>query len=287
MMAAKLGPSEFSCELCLRRTVVVAEKASEALTPTTAAAPAEPTPIPPAEIAFERDSVNAIVVDENARLTHPLIKDAGKELRTPPADLDGIVHTPRVCVDVRVSKTSISRELRILQALFVAVDDRGYSVTVKDGKTFITVLGEPFRVFLKEQLRQTIRDLTPEEHRQRRQGLTVNPYFLKPSGGLTFYVGDDSYTTKATADGKKRRLDESLNLLIENLVQRAFTEKARRAERERAEEERRKAEERRKEEENRERHELAKRERFDRLAQHWRKNEERRAFLEALRGAIG
>jgi hypothetical protein len=82
-------------------------------------------------------------------------------------------------------------------------------------------------------------------------------------------------------------LEESLNLFIENLLKRAFTEKARRAEREREQEERRKAEERRKEEQNRERHELAKRESFDRLAEHWRKNEERRAFFEALRGAIG
>jgi hypothetical protein len=199
------------------------------LTPTKAAAPAEPTPIPPAEIAFEREPVNAIVVDENARLTHPLIKDAGKELRTPPADRDGIVHTPRGCVDVRVSKPSISRALRILQALFVALDDRGYSVTVKDGKTFISVLGEPFRVFLKERPRQVIRELTPEEHRQRRQGVAVNPYLLMPSGELAFYVGDP-YTTKSLADGKKRRLEESLNLFVENLVHRAFTEKARHAE---------------------------------------------------------
>jgi hypothetical protein len=40
----------------------------------------EPTPIPP-EIAFERDPPKAIVVDENARLTHPLVKNAAKELR--------------------------------------------------------------------------------------------------------------------------------------------------------------------------------------------------------------
>jgi hypothetical protein len=47
--------------------------------------------------------------------------------------------------------------------------------------------------------------LTPEEHRQRRQGVTVNPYALTPSRELAFYVGDP-YPTKAMADRKKRRL---------------------------------------------------------------------------------
>ena len=50
--------------------------------------------IPP-EIAFERDSVNAIVVNENDRITHRLVSDAAKEHRGQPADRDGIVHTPR------------------------------------------------------------------------------------------------------------------------------------------------------------------------------------------------
>jgi hypothetical protein len=50
---------------------------------------------PPArEIVFERDPVNAIVVEPEARLTHPLIRDAAAGLRSRQADRDGIV-TPR------------------------------------------------------------------------------------------------------------------------------------------------------------------------------------------------
>ncbi|PYR93588.1 MAG: hypothetical protein DMF84_09305 [Acidobacteria bacterium] len=253
---------------------------------------AEPTaaleaPSLPPEIAFERDPVNFIVVDQNARLTHSLIKDASKELRSRPADRDGIVHTPAGCADVRVSKASIGRAMQIFQALLLALEKRGHTMSVKDGKTFITVLGEPFRVSLKEHSRQTVRELTEDEHRQRRQGMTVNPYVLKPSGELAFRIGDEYSMTKATADGKKRRLEDSLNVFIENLIGRALNEKARRAEREREEEERRKAEQRRKEEENWERHEIAKRQRFDQLVEYWLQNENRRRFLAALREAIG
>jgi hypothetical protein len=97
------------------------------------AKPAPPRePAIPLEIAFERDPVNEIVVDENARIRHRLVSDAAKELRSGSANRDGIVHTPRGCVDVRVGKMSISRALRIQQALFVALEKRGYGISIKE-----------------------------------------------------------------------------------------------------------------------------------------------------------
>jgi hypothetical protein len=83
----------------------------------------------PPEIAFERDPVNFVIVNENARVTHRLVKDAAKELRRRSADRDGIVHTPAGCVDVRVSKASIGRAMRILEALFLVLERRGYAVS--------------------------------------------------------------------------------------------------------------------------------------------------------------
>jgi hypothetical protein len=217
---------------------------------------------------------------------HPLIRDAVRQLRSRPADQTGIVRTLGECFDVRVSKASISRAGRILQALAVALEGRGYSITVKDGKTYIAVLKEPFQVFLKENTRTTIRELTADEHRRRRDGQEVTPYELSPSGELVFHVGD-SYMKRGTSDGKRHRLEESLNRFIESLVWRALTEKARREQREREEQARQEAARRRKEEENRERHELSKRNRFDKLVAYWLDNENRRAFLAQLRRSIG
>jgi hypothetical protein len=245
----------------------------------------EQTPLP-VETAFERDPANAIIVDTTGRLTLPLIRDAAAALRSAQPDRDGIVHSPRGCLDVRVSKASIRRALQIWQALVRGLEERGYKIEVKEGKTWITVLGEPFRVFLKERLRQTIRDLTPDEHRQRREGLSVNPYTLTPSGELSFQIGD-SYTSRATSDGKKHRLDDSLNAFMEMLIRKAYQEKGRRVEREREEERRREAERKRKDEENRNRQEIAHRKRFDRLVELWLENENRKVFLIRLRAAIG
>jgi hypothetical protein len=185
-----------------------------------------------------------------------------------------------------VSKVSIRRALHILQVLLVALERRRYSASIKEGKTFITVLGEPFRVFLKERLLQKPRELTPDEHRQRREGIAVNPYVLVPSGELAFHIGD-SYTQRSTADGKRRRLEDSLNLFVENLIQRAYSEKSRRAEREREEERRKEAESRRREREQRQREHDAATARLDVLAAAWAKTEQRRAFLVQLREACG
>ena len=173
-----------------------------------------------------------------------------------------------------------------MQALLRALDERGYGIEVKDGKTWITVLGEPCRVFLKERLRQNIRDLTADEHRQRREGLTVNPYTLVPNGELAFHI-DDVYPRQVTSDTKKQRLEDALNAFMEVLIRKAYEEKQRRAERAREEERRVEAERKRKEEENRNRHEIAQRKRFDKLVEWWVENEKRRLFLARLRETIG
>lgn len=105
------------------------------------AAPAEAPPEPP-EILFERQPENEIAVDPEGRITHPLVSEAGFGLRKATPDYDGIRHSPRGCLDIRVSRDSIQRALLIMQALLRAFERRGYSVEVKDGKTFVTVLGE-------------------------------------------------------------------------------------------------------------------------------------------------
>lgn len=247
----------------------------------------EPVAEPPLqpEIAFERDPANRIIVDANARLTHRLIRDAAAELRSRRADQDGIVHTPPGCLDLRVSKASISRALRIFQGLIRGLESRGYGIEVKEGKTLVTVLGESYRVFMKERLRRIVRDLTPEQHRQRREGLAVDPYELELTGELAFHV-DDPYPKRSTADGKRKRLEDSLNLFLGSLLLRAFADKAQREERGRQEQQRREAERKREEARKRQREHEALIDRFDTLAAAWAKTEQRRTFLARLRETV-
>jgi hypothetical protein len=52
-------------------------------------------------------------------------------------------------------------------------------------------------------------------------GSKCEPVRSPPHGELGFNIGD-FYTERATRDSKKRRLEDWLNLFIENLVQRAL-----------------------------------------------------------------
>jgi hypothetical protein len=240
----------------------------------------------PPEIAFEQDPLNVIAVDPSCHLTHPLIRDAATELRSGRLDRDGILRTPKGCLDVRVSRDSVTRALRILQALVRALESRGYAVDIKDGKTRATVLGEAVSFFMKERLKRNIRELTPEEHQRRRQGFEVYPYELRPTAELTLNIGD-SYSNQVCADRGTRRLEDKLNHFIEALVRKALANRAARAERERAEQERIETERHRKEKARRRREHEAIIDRFDSLASAFAKTEQRRALLRRLREIIG
>lgn len=168
------------------------------------------------EIAFERDPANRVVVDPAARLKHPLVRAASAELRARKPDHTGFVYSGRECTDIRVTPASVARALHIMQALILALEQRGHTVTVADGKTKATVLGESVAIYLRERSRRQARNLTPEEQRRRREGFDVNPYQLLPSGELALHI--DGAHGRAASDSKKKPLEDSINQFIEALV---------------------------------------------------------------------
>jgi hypothetical protein len=248
-----------------------------------AAEPVEET-LPP-EVAFERDPINFVVVEPTARLKHPLVRAAAVALRGQKPDYTGFVCSGRECVDIRVRPASVSRALRIMQALILALEQRGYTVAIADGKTKVKVLGEPVAIYLRERLRRQIRNLTPDEQRRRREGFDVNPYELLPSGELALHI--DGAHGRAASESKKKPLEDSLNQFIEALVSNALREKTWRAQRELEEQKRQEAERRRRERENVRREEDARADRFDKLVSFWDRAQLRRRFLVELQKAVG
>jgi hypothetical protein len=234
----------------------------------------------------ERDPASRIVVGPNARLTDPLIRDAAAALREARPSHDGICSTTRGCLDIRVSKAAAPRALRIFQALLLALKARGHAVEVKEGRTMVTVLGETVYVYLRERLKQTIRDLTPEEHRQRRAGLHVHPYQMVPKGELVFHAGKWS-PDAVCGDRKRARLEESLNDLLEWFVEFAHGQKRLREAAQREAERHRQVAQEREAQRRRQREYEALLNRFDVLAAAYDKSERRRAFLARLREAVG
>lgn len=241
---------------------------------------------PPAEVVFERDPANAIIVSDDIRITHPLLKQqreywravGRREIRydDQPPHLNITVH----------SRESQQRALRILQALFAAIEKRGHSVAAtNDAKTNVTVLGETFDVAMRERSKQVLHQPTPKEKADaaKYSWMKPPPYDLVPTGELTLTIEGVYGTRHNWADGKKQRIGGRLNSVIEGLVGAALQAKARREGRKRDEELRQEAERQRKERVRKHREIEQRIDRFDELVTCWHETQDRREFLVALR----
>lgn len=75
-----------------------------------------------------------------ARTQKQLLKAAAKKTTTDRSWVKGRDNS----LDVRVSPPLINRAIRIMNALVVGLEKRKYAVTVKEGRTCVSVLGEYF-----------------------------------------------------------------------------------------------------------------------------------------------
>lgn len=188
-------------------------------------------PSDPPEVEREKDPVWRIAVPEDLPISHPLIKRAVAAIRQAAreASKHGAVRWQdryqaklakpgKGHLDIAVSKASVARASRIMQALFSAFERRGFTVRVSEnGETVVTVLNEPFQIALVERLRQV--------RVKRTYGTSVD---LEPSGRLMLRIGS-SYQNAGVADSPSRRVEDSLNRFVANLVRRALLAKHERA----------------------------------------------------------
>ena len=188
-------------------------------------------PEDPPEIAREKTAEWRIEAPEDLAISHPLVKRAAAAIRTASREASKnrivrwqdryqakLVKPGAGHLDIAVSKASVPRASRILQALLAAFDRRGFAVRVTEkNETFVTVLGEAFQIALVERLKQVTVKHT--------YGTGVD---LEPSGRLMLRIGS-SYHNAGVSDSTTRRIEDSLNRFVVNLVRRALEAKRERA----------------------------------------------------------
>jgi len=236
----------------------------------------EPTVEEPASdvnplIAFERQAENQVVVPDDLRSKHLAIKQTREYWAAQKRGEVTYGENKLPYLNIRVSSTALPRALRLLQALFVALEQRGHSVVAtKDGKTNITVLDETFDVSLREPSKQVKHVPTAQElaNAKKYSWMRPTPYDLVASGTLVLTIEGVWGVRHTWKDGKTQQLEAVLNDVIVGLLEAAFQKKARRAERER---------ERLKDEELERQREIAR--------QNWRQERARIRRLERLREA--
>jgi len=95
-----------------------------------------------------------VVVPKTLRSPHPLVKDAVEKMELCEPNSIGILEPPgKNCLDIRVSRKTLRRALRIMDALIKALDERGYRPAVSDGSTEVEIDGVTLQFGISEDLK--------------------------------------------------------------------------------------------------------------------------------------
>jgi hypothetical protein len=237
-----------------------------------------------ARVAQEDDPVNKITVSETLHGAHSLVSQTRQVLEKDKPDDYGMLSWSwdQRCMNVRVSKTTLHRALRVMDALLKALEARGYGAEVsKDEQvaTYILVSAERVKVRLWEKATRSERELTAEEKKKPSHAIS-NRWVYSPSGKLTFEI--DEYCEgfqKKWADKAQKPLEEQLNEVLAGLILAGEALRLRRIERE--DERRRQREQERQHMEDQERRHY-----LDQHLKSWSESQRLRGFLRACEESL-
>jgi len=207
---------------------------------------------------------------------------------------DGILR-PRAqkCIGIRVSPGIRDRALRIMDALIKALEARGMPVTLtEDGQsmTRVEVSGETLNFWLDEKLRCEEKRLTLAEERDREKYLFLfrRPGCVyHPTGILRLTIGDfgSRGLRPSWGDSGRGRLEDCLNAFVSGLVKASVRKRVERLERERREREWQEEMRRREESARLRREEEARVKALEENAASWKRSQEIRAYIQAVKEA--
>jgi hypothetical protein len=198
------------------------------------------------EISSIKEKESPIVVPKTLRNPHPLVEQSAAILEIQKPNNHGLLEpTKKRCLDIQVSKTSLRRALRIMDALIKALETRGYQVCLSEGATKVKVLEFALHFGISEQL--VTERLEPKDHDLEGSYRFGHSRFREqrvPSGVLclTIHKADGHWLwdcRKNWRDGKKQQLENSLNNFISGLLRAAAQIKERVREEQERERERR------------------------------------------------
>lgn len=183
-------------------------------------------------ISLEESPQNKIQVHSRLTSPHPLIEKTLNTLSAANPDQYSRV-SPRSdkCFNVSITRNSINRAMRILDALVKRFVERGFSVSFRNNPyntyrgrdlTYVTVLNQKLEISLEEPARKVERILTPQEKKdlKKHPWKYFDKYTYVPSGELVLKINNVYWGNirHSWADGKKGRLENCLNDFVVGLI---------------------------------------------------------------------
>ena len=194
------------------------------------------------KIAQEKSKTNHVVVVETMASIHPLVVRTLDSLKNARLEDDDLLKPVDLgCLDVRVSRSSLDRAIRIIDALIKVLEIRGFTVSVSNGlepNSSVEILGEPIQFALTESMEHVEQELTAAEKKEKLKSpwLYSTPrYEALPSVRLELIIKDNAGQglRKRWADRENKRLEDQLNAFLAGLIRIASEAKSERIELER------------------------------------------------------
>lgn len=231
-----------------------------------------------------------IVVPDRLSKPHQLAQDARQLLENTQPDNYGMLSVFREpCLDVRISRGSLNRALRVLDSLIKGFEAQGLKIKIETDpttKSYVEIFDEKVWFSLVEDTQRSDHVLTLVEKRRQQEGSFWGAprYDYSPSGKLSLIIDVPGAVgiRKRWSDSPRKRLEELLGDFVNGTILVGHILKKERLMRE---EQNRKWEEERKkreEEEKRRRENEARLHDLERQAEQWAKSKQLRAYIRAV-----
>jgi len=245
------------------------------------------------QVAFEADPANSIAVPEALHSAHPLVRATREALDSSgKKEARSVGDRQAHHLDIDVTKASLRRALRIMDALVKAFEARGWKVSLgagDDRKSYVTILGQQLPFGIRETLKKVLNE--PPKPQRLSDGTIYTPWQSKyrdePSGRLALVIRYSwGYgVSKSWVETTTRPLEDRLRDFIISLVRMANEGVERDRRHEGEERARQEAEGRRVAEQRRREAEAARVRALDRQASQWEGSRRLRDYLTAVRAA--
>lgn len=237
---------------------------------------------------LERTTGEALI--KRGSLAHPLIVQARSILKGAQPDDRKILWTRGSCLDIRVSKDSLDRALRLMAGLISAIEDAGFTVSIeadrneKREQTVAKIHGQKIRFGLTEKV-DRIEIAAPAKGGLLERVLTFGgkPITLEPSGRLSVEAWTAWGSNRRSWKDGKSRVEEQLSQVVGGFIRFAAADRAEAERRAADERDRQRAAEIRAQLEESIRAEQSKVRALRNAAANWSRAQQIRSFISAAR----
>lgn len=182
------------------------------------------------------NDIGPVSVAKRLANPHPLIEQASILIGNSKPDNNGLLAPEsNNCIDIKVSKNTLPRALRIMDALVKCLIELKFEVYISKGKTIVNIDGIKLEFGIREELKTEQKPQKPEIEGYYRFNHSRFNQIKVPSGNLCISMHDvysGGGLQKNWRDTSRKNIEDSLEKTVKGLIKLAAWEKEKIRERE-------------------------------------------------------